>query len=100
MNATLQRAAFAAYPLVRVLAPLDALLVPALMVAWVKSLEGTGGAFGTVVGMVAIWWGMAAVVRAVFDFANYRWMALRLAKWSLVMVGLGAAMKFMWRIQG
>lgn len=100
MNPTLERTLQISHPLARVLAPLDALLMPGVILYCVKTMASSGGAAAAFFGVIAICWAMAGLVRAVFDFEHYRWMTLRLAKWALIVGGLGAAMKLVWWIQG
>lgn len=100
MNATFERVLQVSYPLVRVLAPLDALLIPGVILYWVKTMAAAGGAVAAFFGVIAICWAMAGAVRAIFDFEHYRWMTLRLAKWGIVLCGLMAAYKLVWWIQG
>jgi hypothetical protein len=104
MNATLERALWASTPALRCLAPLDAMLLPALALYWVKTLPASGGLVGAVLGVFCLWHGSKRAYRALFQFEAYRWVTLRLAKLA---VGATAATwavmamaKVVWFIQG
>ena len=77
MNPTFERALWASAPALRCLAPLDAILAPALGLYWVKTLPASGGLVGAVLGVFCLWIGARRAYRALFEFEAYRWMTLR-----------------------
>ena len=58
MNPTVERALWASTPALRCLAPLDAILAPALGLYWIKTLPASGGLVGAVLGVVCLWYGI------------------------------------------
>ena len=100
MNQTVERGLVIAYPLVRVLAPLDALLLHGAVLAWVMSWPASGGLVGAVVGVFCLWRGIVRAYGAVFHFEQYRWMTLRLAKCAIVLGVTMVLFKLVWIAQG
>lgn len=100
MTATVDRVGLAAYPLVRILAPVDAFLLPGAALCWVVSWPGHGEAVGAFLGVGCLWWGVKRASSAISRFDDYRWMTLRLAKLALVLYVTMALFKLVWLIQG
>ena len=100
MNSTFERALGASTPALRCLAPLDAILAPALGLYWVKTLPASGGLVGAVLGVFCLWIGVRRVYRALFEFGAYRWMTLRVAKLAIATWAVMAMVKLVWFIQG
>ena len=69
MNPTFERALWASTPVLRCLAPLDAILAPALGLYWIKTLPASGGLVGAVLGVFCLWIGARRAYRALFEFA-------------------------------
>ena len=67
MNPTIERALWASTPALRCLAALDAMLVPALGLYWIKTLPASGGLVGAVLGVFCLWIGARRAYRALFD---------------------------------
>ena len=84
MNPTFERVAWVSYPVLRCLAPLDAILAPAAGLYWVKTLPASGGLVGAVLGVFCLGFGIKRAYRAVTEFEDYRWTTLRLALFKLV----------------
>lgn len=72
------------------LAVLDALVPPLLGAWWVSTWPDRGG----VVGLVAViglgCWGLRKLGRAVYALDEYSWFVLRLGRWALVLLVIGA----------
>jgi hypothetical protein len=100
MNLTFERALWASTPALRCLAALDAMLVPALGLYWIKTLPASGGLVGAVLGVFCLWIGARRAYRALFEFEAYRWMTLRLAKLAIATWVVMAMVKLVWFIQG
>ena len=100
MNPTFERALWASTPALRCLAPLDAILAPALGLYWIKTLPASGGLVGAVLGVFCLWIGARRAYRALFEFEAYRWMTLRLAKLAIATWVVMAMVKLVWFIQG
>jgi hypothetical protein len=76
-------------PALRWLAPLDALLLPAMLVLCIKTLPASGGLPGALLGVLCLWIGVKRAYCALIQFEADRWMKLRLA-----------TVKLVWFIQG
>jgi len=104
MNPTFERVLWASTPALRCLAPLDAILAPALGLYWIQTLPASGGLVGAVLGVFCLWIGAKRVYRALFEFEAYRWMTLRLAKLAALTAAatwvVMAMVKLVWFIQG
>lgn len=100
MTATVERVGLAAYPLLRILAPVDAFLLPGAALYWVMSWPGRGEAVGAFLGVACVWWGVKRASTAINWFDEYRWMTLRLAKLTLVVDVTMALFKLVWLIEG
>jgi hypothetical protein len=100
MNPTFERALWASTPALRCLAPLDAILAPALGLYWIKTLPASGELVGAVLGVFCLWIGARRAYRALFEFEAYRWMTLRLAKLAIATWVVMAMVKLVWFIQG
>jgi hypothetical protein len=100
MKPTFARVAWVSYPVLRCLAPLDAILAPAMGLYWVKTLPGSGELVGAVLGVFCLWIGIKRAYRALSEFEDYRWMTLRLAKLAITTWVVVALFKLVWFIQG
>ena len=100
MNPTFERALWVSAPALRCLAPLDAILAPALGLYWIRTLPASGGLVGAVLGVFCLWIGARRAYRALFEFEAYRWMTLRLAKLAIATWVVMAMVKLVWFIQG
>lgn len=100
MNPTLERVAWVSYPVLRCLAPLDAILVPAACLYWVNTLPASGGLVEAVLGVFCLGLGIKRAYRAVTEFEDYRWTTLRLAKLAITIWLVMALFKLVWFIQG
>jgi hypothetical protein len=70
----------------RVLALLDALLIPALVGYWITTLPGKGQLVGAVLCTLMAWRAIKRGSKALFAFDEYRWFSRHLLK--LVAFGL------------
>lgn len=78
MNPTFERALWVSTPALRCgLAPVDAILAPALGLYWIKTLPASGGLVGAVLGVFCLWFAAKRAYRALFELKHYRWMTLR-----------------------
>lgn len=100
MNPTFERALWASTPALRCLAPLDAILAPALGLYWIRTLPASGGLVGAVLGVFCLWIGARRAYRALFEFEAYRWTTLRVAKLAIATWVVMAMVKLVWFIQG
>jgi hypothetical protein len=100
MNPTFERALWMTTPALRCLAPLDALVLPALGRYWIRTWPAAGGLVGAVLGVFCLWHGARCAYRALCDFDSYRWMTLRLAKLAITTWVVMAMFKLVWFIQG
>ena len=100
MNPTFERALWVSTPALRCLAPLDAILAPALGLYWITTLPASGGLVGAVMGVFCLYIGAKRAYRALFEFDAYRWMALWLAKLAISTWVVMAMVKLVWFIQG
>jgi hypothetical protein len=100
MNPTFERSLWLSTPMLRCLAPLDAMLVPALGLYWIKTWPGAGGLVGAVLGVFCLWIGAKRVYRALFDFEAYRWVMLGLAKLAIATWVVMALFKLVWFFLG
>jgi hypothetical protein len=64
----------------RVLALLDALLIPGLVGYWITTLPGKGQLVGAVLGTWMAWWAIKRGSKALLAFDEYRWFCRHLAK--------------------
>jgi hypothetical protein len=71
-------------PALQWLAPLDALLLPAMLVLCIKTLPASGGLPGALLGVLCLWIGVNRSYCALIQFKTYRWMTLRLVMFKLV----------------
>src|SRR5690349_9608558 len=63
---------------VRVLAVVDALVLPTMLMVWVWALpDHHGGFFGAAIGTGVVLWGCRRASRAIFEFERYGWGTLR-----------------------
>ena len=85
------RTAAVAYGVLRVLAVVDAIALPALLIAWAWSWPKHGSLFGAVVSGLCAWWALKRAYRAVFGFDTYRWFAMWLLKLFVVAMLIKAA---------
>ncbi len=66
--------------MLRFLALLDALLIPALVGYWITTLPGKGELVGVVLGTWMAWWAVKRGSKALFAFEEYRWFSRHLLK--------------------
>ena len=66
--------------LLRFLALLDALLVPAAVGYWITTLPGRGQLVGAVLGAWMLWWAIKRGSMALFAIDEYRWFSRHLIK--------------------
>lgn len=74
----------------RLLALVDAVAVPALIGFWITTWPDNGGFFGAVAAAVMVWWAVKRGSRALFAYERYRWMArhvVKLLAFGLVLQG-------------
>src|SRR5450755_986265 len=64
----------------RFLALLDALLIPALVGYWITTWPGKGQLVGAVLGTWMAWWAIKRGSKALFAFDEYRWFSRHLVK--------------------
>lgn len=64
----------------RILALLDAVLIPGLVIFWITTLPGKGELVGAVAGTWMAWWGIKRASKAFFAFEEYRWFSRHLLK--------------------
>ena len=74
---------------VRVLAALDAVALPALGGYWASQLPAKAGDFRFFVGALMTYWGVKRLGQVVFHFPEYRWFSRHLVK-------AGAATLIVW----
>jgi len=72
--------------LVRALAVLDAVTLGAIIICWIRTLPEHGALLGTVATAWLLYRGIKRSYRAIFDFDDYRWMSLWLARHALVLL--------------
>ncbi|MGS0758094.1 hypothetical protein ACVBEH_27450 [Roseateles sp. GG27B] len=100
MNPTAERWVYASSLVLRCLAPLDAILVPAAILYWIKTWPDAGGLVGAVLGVACLWFGAKRASRAMFEFEDYRWTTFRLAKLAITTWVVMGLFKVVWWIQG
>ena len=100
MNPAVNQLLNLGYPLLRVLAPLDAVLLPALGLYWISTWPASGGLVGAVLGVLCLWIAIKRASRAVYGFEGYPWMSLRLAKLAIAVWTVRALFKLVRFIQG
>lgn len=96
-------------PALRVLAVIDALALPGLILLWLAS-SGTsastatpsapGGLLRNAVAVLVIVWAIRQAGRALFDFENYTWALSRVARWALMGLTLVLAAKAWYALAG
>lgn len=99
MTTTPYKLAAASHVLLRLLAPLDACLLPGAALYWISTWKASGGLIEAVLSALALYWAASRAGRAVFDFWNYRWMTLRLAKVALTLIALMWCFQLIWKAQ-
>ena len=72
--------------LLRVLAVLDAIAIGALIIYWIRTLPDHGALLGAVATAWLLYRGIKRACRAIFEFDEYQWMTLRLARFALVLL--------------
>lgn len=87
------------FGLIYLLAVLDAIAVPALIMWWLWKQPLHAGPFGITGAVVLTIWGGKRALRALFDFDNYEWMLAKLGKWALVLGVVGVVAK-LWVMAG
>ena len=72
--------------MVRALAVLDAVALGAIIIYWIRTLPQHGALLGAVATAWLLYRGIKRVYRAIFEFEDYRWMTLWLARYALVLL--------------
>lgn len=72
--------------MVRTLAVLDAVALGAIIIYWIRTLPDHGALLGTVATAWLLYRGIKRAYRAIFEFDEYRWMTLWLARYALVLL--------------
>lgn len=75
--------------LVHLLAVIDALLVPGLVLWWFARQGPMGGPLGVPVAVIMTIWGGRRLVKALFAVDEYSWMVLKVGKWGLYLIAIG-----------
>jgi hypothetical protein len=70
----------------RVLAVLDAVALGAIIIYWIRTLPEHGALLGAVATAWLLYRGIKRACRAIFEFEEYRWMTLWLARYALVLL--------------
>ena len=73
-------------PVVRALAVLDAVALGALIIYWIRTLPDHGALLGAAATAWLLYRGIKRAYRAIFEFDDYQWMSLRLARYALVLL--------------
>ena len=94
-----RRGGTAVFALIYLLAVLDAIAVPALIMWWLWKQPLHAGPFGITGAVLLTLWGAKRAGRALFDFDNYDWMIAKLGKWVLVLAVVGVVAK-VWVMAG
>jgi hypothetical protein len=71
---------------VRALAVLDAVALGALIIYWIRTLPDHGALLGAAATAWLLCRGIKRAYRAIFEFDDYQWMTLRLARYALVLL--------------
>lgn len=100
MTSGFLNAAQASHVLLRVLAPLDACLLPGAALYWISTWPASGGLVGALLGVFALYVAASRACRAVWDFWAYRWMTVRLGKLALVLLAVQRSLQLVWKLQG
>lgn len=82
--------------LLRILAVLDAIFVQMAGLWWIARLPAHGGLLGGLAAVGLITWATCRGTRALFEFDNYRWIALKMAGWALMLWCIGLTVQ-LWR---
>lgn len=72
--------------IVRALAVLDAVALGALTIYWIRTLPDHGALLGAAATAWFLYRGIRRAYRAIFEFDDYRWMVLWLARYALVLL--------------
>lgn len=88
-----RRGGSAVFALIYLLAVLDAIAVPALIMWWLWKQPLLSGPFGVTGAVVMTIWGAKRAMRALFDFDNYDWMIAKVGKWVLLLAAFGIIAK-------
>ena len=96
MNQAFERALFVGHSMLRLLAPIDAVLLPGGVLWWVLTLPRSGGHLGAFVAVFCLWRALKRVSTAVYRFEDYQWTAARLLK----LLALILLLRFVWWMQG
>jgi len=70
---------------VRTLAVLDAVALGALIIYWIRTLPDHGALLGAAATAWLLYRGIKRAYRAIFEFDDYQWMTLHLARYALVL---------------
>ncbi len=91
-----RRGGSAVFALIYLIAVLDAIAMPALIMWWLWGHPRHAGPFGTLGAVVLSIWAAKRVFRALFDFDNYDWMILKVGKWVFLLFLFGIIGKTVW----
>jgi len=72
--------------IIRALAVLDAVALGAIIIYWIRTLPQHGALLGAVATAWLLYRGIKRAYRAIFEFEDYRWMTLWLARYALVLL--------------
>lgn len=72
--------------MVRTLAVLDAVALGAITIYWIRTLPDHGALLGAAATAWLLYRGTKRAYRAIFEFDEYRWMTLWLARYALVLL--------------
>jgi hypothetical protein len=77
----------------RILAVIDAAALAVLGIYWIRTLPNHGALLGAATSAWLLYRAAKRVYRAVFEFEEYRWMTLRLARFALALAVIAALAK-------
>jgi len=72
--------------ILRALAVLDAVALGAIVIYWIRTLPQHGALLGAVATAWLLYRGIKRAYRAIFEFDDYRWMTLWLARYALALL--------------
>jgi hypothetical protein len=70
----------------RILAVVDAVALGAVIIYWIRTLPQHGALLGAMATAWLLYRGIKRACRAIFEFDEYRWMTLWLARYALVLL--------------
>jgi len=72
--------------MVRALAVIDAVALGAIIIYWIRTLPDHGALLGAVATAWLLYRGIKRAYRAIFEFDEYQWMTLWVARYALVLL--------------